>query len=179
MKTTFLKTVLFVTLVSLLNGCAPDLSSNVYTGDSRLNLTLEGQIASVRPVVIKGSEKLSDNVIGIAGGGAMGAAAGAGIGAGTGQGAAIVGVAIAGAVVGALIQDKLSQANGSEYIVKVDISKLKNVYYEGSSAMRNAISTATTSGLIAVVQSNVPLLQEGQKVYVIFSNSGARITPAL
>ena len=179
MKTPFLKTVLFITLVSLLNGCAPDLSSHVYTSDSRLNLTLEGQIVSVRPVVIKGSEKLSDNVIGIAGGGAMGAAAGAGIGAGTGQGAAIVGVAIAGAAVGALIQDKLSQANGSEYIVKVDISKLKNVYYEGSSAMRNAISTATTSGLIAVVQSNVPLLQEGQKVYVIFSNSGARITPAL
>lgn len=179
MKTKILKTVLCITLAGLLNACAPDLSSNVYTSDSRLNLTLEGQIVSVRPVIIKGSEKLSDNVIGIAGGGAMGAAAGAGIGAGTGQAAGIVGVAIAGAAVGAIIQDKLSQANGIEYIVKVDISKLKNVYYEGSSAMRNAISTATTSGLIAVVQSKDPLLPEGQKVYVIFSNTGARVTPAL
>ncbi len=178
MKTFSIKAVLFITLAALVTGCARDLSSNVYTSDSTLSLTLEGQIVSVRPIIIKESDKLSDNAGGMLAGGAMGGVLGANAGRGNGQTAAIVGAAIAGAAIGTVVQGKLGEAKGFEYIIKVDTSKLKSEYYEGNAAMRSAISAATTSGLITVVQAANTILNEGQKVYVIFSDKRTRVIAA-
>ena len=108
----------------------------------------------------------------------MGAVLGSGIGGGTGKGAAVIGGAILGAGMGAAVQGKFGEAKGFEYIIKVDTSKLKSDYYEGNAAMRAAISSATTSGLITVVQSIKDPISEGQKVYVIFSDKRTRVIAA-
>lgn len=162
----------------MLTSCARDLSSNVYTSDATMNLTLQGEIIAVRQVKIKESDRLSDNTAGALGGGAMGAVLGSGVGGGTGKGAAVVGGAILGAGMGAAVQGKFGETKGFEYIIKVDTSKLKSDYYEGNAAMRSAISSATTSGLITVVQSIKDPLNEGQKVYVIFSDKRTRVIAA-
>ena len=167
MNTSFSSGLYIVILSTLLTGCARDLSSNMYTSDSTLSLTLVGEVISVRSVIIKDSDKLSDNIGGGLAGGAMGGVLGSGVGKGTGQTAAIVGGVIVGIVVGAAVQDKLGQSKGYEYIIKVDTSKLKSSYYEGSHAMRNAISSATTSGLITIVQAADQLVKEGEEVYVM------------
>src|SRR4051812_41359974 len=108
-------TIILLPIV-LLTGCARDLSDNVYTSDSTLSLTLEGQIIAVRAIKIKETDKLGDNTTGIIAGGAGGAA----LGSNNGSPAAIVGGAIAGGLVGAVVEDRLSQSKGWEYIVKVD-----------------------------------------------------------
>jgi len=164
-------------VVTLLTGCARDLSSNVYTSDSTLSLTLTGEILSVRSIIIKESDKLSDNTGGALAGGAMGAVLGTGVGKGTGKGAAVVGGAIAGAVIGSVVQGKLAESKGYEYIIQIDPTKIKSDYYEGSPSMRNAISAATTGGLITVIQSADTLLREKDKVYVIFSEKRTRVIP--
>ena len=158
--------------------CARDLSSNVYTSDSTMNLTLEGKVLSVRQVVIKEGDKLSDNKTGALAGAALGGVAGSGVGHGSGTSAAIVGGAIAGGVLGAAAEGQLGKSSGYEYVIKVDTSKLKSKYFEGTKAMRAAISSATTSGLITVVQGNDVRLSEGTPVYVIFSDKRTRVISA-
>jgi outer membrane lipoprotein SlyB len=160
------------------SACARDISSATYTSDSTLNLTLEGQVISVRAVTVKNSDKLSDNSTGMLAGGAAGAVTGGNLGKGGGQAVGAIGGAIAGAVVGSVIEGQLGKTEGIEYIVKVDISKLKSPYYEGSGAMRNAISSATTSGLVTIVQGTEAPVAAGSKVYVIFSDKRTRIIPA-
>ena len=44
--------------------------------------------------------------------------------------------------------------------------------------MRNAISAATTSGVVTIVQGTDTMLKTGQKVYVIFSDDRTRVIPA-
>ncbi|WP_342270311.1 outer membrane lipoprotein [Rickettsia endosymbiont of Orchestes rusci] len=178
MKKLFCQCIIFIILTSLLTGCARDLSSNVYTSDSTLNLTLEGEVLSIRPVIIKESDRLSDNSGGMLAGGVMGGVLGSGVGQGTGNAAAIVGGAIVGAALGSGLQGKLGEKKGYEYLVKVDTSKIKSDYYEGNSAMRNVISTAVTSGLITVVQATDSNIKIGQKVYIIFSEKRTRVIPA-
>ena len=102
----------------------------------------------------------------------------AGAGLSTVGNVAVVGGALAGAALGGVMQDKLSQKAGYEYIIKVDTSKLKSKYYEGNTAMRNAISAATTSGVVTIVQGTDTMLKTGQKVYVIFSDDRTRVIPA-
>ena len=177
MKIFFSPTLFTLLVATLLTSCARDLSSNMYTSDSTLSLTLTGEVVSARPVVIKDSDKLSDNTTGALAGGAMGAVLGTGVGQGTGKGAAVVGGAIAGAVIGAVAQGKLGESKGCEYIVQIDPSKIKGDYYEGSPAMRNAIAAATTGGLITIVQAADSLIKEGDRVYVIFSDKRARVIP--
>ena len=43
--------------------------------------------------------------------------------------------------------------------------------------MRNAISAATTSGLITIIQGADTVLKEGEQVYIIFSDKRTRIIP--
>ena len=161
------------------SGCTRDLSSNVYTSDSTLSLTLEGTIVAARAVTIKNSDDPSNNTAGIVGGGLLGAAVGSNVGGGGGKTVATVGAGIAGAVLGAKLQEKLGTTNGLEYIVKIDMSKFKDGYYEGNTAMRNVLSTAKTSGLVTIVQSGKEAaLREGQRVYVIFSDNRTRVIPA-
>lgn len=177
MKSLISKSVLIIAMISLI-GCARDLSTNVYTSDATQSLTLEGKIVSARPVTVKGSDALGENAGGMIAGGVLGGVVGSTMGQGTGNTLATVGGAAAGAALGSLAQDKLSQSKGYEYIVKVDQSKLKSAYYEGNAAMRNAISTATTSGLITVVQGTDQIFAPGQKVYVIFSDNRTRVIAA-
>lgn len=178
MSKIFHKSIIFIILATFISGCARDLSSNVYSSDSTLSLTLEGEVVSVRPIKVKESERLSDNAGGMAAGGIAGGVLGSTVGQGGGTTAAIVGGVIAGAVVGTILQDKLGESKGYEYLIKVDTSKIKSNYYEGSTAMRNVISSAVTSGLITVVQGTDIVIREGQKVYVIFSDKRTRIIPA-
>lgn len=168
---------LSITII-LLTNCARDLSDNVYTSDSTLNLTLEGEVMAIRAIKIKETDRATDNTGGIIGGGALGGAVGSNIGGGGGNTTAIVGGAILGATAGALVQGKLGEQKGFEYLVKVDTSKIKSNYYEGSAAMRNVISTAVTTGLVTIIQtkSEYPI-SEGQKVYIIFSDKRTRIIP--
>ncbi len=178
MKKQSLKLFAFVTLLSTLSGCARDLSSSTYTSSSTLSLTLEGKVLSVRAVTIKENDKMGDNTGGMLAGGVMGAALGSGMGKGSGKGMAMVGTAIAGGLAGAALQGALSKDKGFEYIVKVDTSKLKSTYYEGTAAMRNAISSATTSGVVTIVQGADNPISVGQNVYVIYSDNRARVIAA-
>ncbi len=178
MKTLLLKTLTIIMALGLLGACARDLSSSTYTSDNTLSLTLEGKVISARPITLKSADKLTDNSTGMLAGGALGAVGGANVGKGNGQVAAAVGGALAGAAAGALLEGQLGKSEGMEYIVKVDTSKLKGDYYEGSSSMRNAISSATTSGLVTVVQGRDNAISEGRKVYVIFSDKRTRIVAA-
>ncbi|MCE3233063.1 MAG: pcp [Rickettsiaceae bacterium] len=174
-----MKKIIAVTLSILtLAACARDLSSDVYTSDSTLSLTLQGKIISARPITIKNSDQLSDNTGGMLAGGALGAVAGSNMGGGNGQAAAVVGGALVGAAAGAVAQGSLGKSEGFEYIIKVDTKNLKSDYYEGSASMRNAISSATTSGLVTVVQGKDVALNKGQSVYVIFSDKRTRVISA-
>lgn len=167
-----------ITILALLSACARDLSSSTYSSSSTLSLTLEGVVLDTRQVTIKDSEKMSDNSAGMLAGGVLGGVAGSGIGQGTGNDLAIVGGAIGGAIAGAALEGALSKQKGIEYIIKVDTSKLKSTYYEGNAQMRSAISAATTSGVITVVQAADNPIAAGQKVYVIFSDNRTRVIPA-
>lgn len=178
MKKMFFKLVSIITCLSILSACARDLSSDMYTSDSTMSLTLEGVIVSSRPVNVKDTDKMGDNVGGMLAGGAMGAAVGSGVGGGSGNTMALVGGAIAGGLAGAALQSKLGESKGYEYIVKVDASKIKDSYYEGNAAMRNVISTAKVNGLITVVQGADRVLGAGQKVYVIYSENRTRVIAA-
>ncbi|WP_165379637.1 hypothetical protein [Rickettsiales endosymbiont of Peranema trichophorum] len=171
-----LKALSVCLVVSLLfTGCARDLSSNVYTSDSSLNLTLEGQVIASRPIIVKESDKLSDSTLGMVAGGVFGGVAGSNAGGGGGQAAMIAAGAIAGAIVGSIVESKLSQADGMEYVVKVDRSQISDGYYEGSAVMRNAIAAAKATGLITIIQGKDQLINVGQGVYIILSPKRARV----
>lgn len=178
MKSISLKIIAVLSLIALLSGCARDLSSSTYTDASTQSLTMKGVIIAARPVLIKGNDKMSDNTGGMLAGGAMGAAVGTGVGGGSGNTMAIVGGAIAGGLAGAAIQGKLEESKGYEYIIEVDASKLKNRPYEGNASMRNFLAAASNGGLITVVQGADNILNEGQKVYVIFSDNRTRVIAA-
>jgi outer membrane lipoprotein SlyB len=173
-----LNQILSIFIILALAGCARDLSMNSYTSDSVLSLTLEGKVISVREVNINKSDSLGKNSTGAIAGGVAGALAGASMGNGAGSSTALaLGVGVLGSAVGAVAEKQLSKSKGYEYIVKVDTSKLKSDYYEGSPAMRAAISSATTSGLITILQGKDVYIEEGRNVYVIFSDSRVRIIP--
>ncbi len=157
-----------------LASCAPDRNNSVYTADSTLGLMVKGKVINVRLVTIKNKDRLDNNGTGMLAGGVMGGA----IGNSAGSGVATVAGAIAGAAIGAAAESSLGTSKGYEYIVQIDPAQIKHDYYEGSSAMRAAISAASTSGLIAVVQGTDNPLHTGQNVYVIFSNDRTRVISA-
>ncbi len=155
-------TVGFIAL-TLLTGCARDLSSNVYTDRATQGMAVEGVIVSMRPVTIQNTDKLGENQAGTIGGGVLGAAtAGSLIGRGNGSLVAAIGGAIAGAVAGAAIEGQLSKSQGIEYIVKVT----------GRNPMRNP---SRNQSLVTVVQDNKELFSINQRVYVIYSGDRARL----
>ncbi len=168
----------FAAIAITLSSCARDLSSDLYTSDSTLSLTLEGTIVSSRAVKINNSDKLGDNATGTLAGGALGGVLGNNIGKGNGQTAAAVGGVIAGAIIGSMVENNLSKSEGIEYIIKVDGSKIKDTYYEGSTMMNAAISSARATGMLTVVQGKDNVLGAGQKVFVIVSPKRTRVIPA-
>ena len=177
-KNTFSKIFICLFIVIFMSGCARDLSNSMYVSDSTTNFTLEGQIISVRPVTIRDSDRLQDNTTGMATGALVGGVAGSGIGGGSGRAGGLIGGAVIGGLVGAAMQDSLSTSKGLEYVIKVDISNIKDTYYEGNMALRNVIATARVNGMLTIAQSEKDPLQKGQKVYVIFSDNRTRVIPA-
>ncbi|MDU6977782.1 MAG: glycine zipper 2TM domain-containing protein, partial [Haemophilus parainfluenzae] len=76
-----------------------------------------GTIVSVRPVKIQAD---NPGVIGTVGGGALGGIAGSAIGGGTGQAIATAVGAIGGAIIGSKTEEKMSQVNGAELVIRKD-----------------------------------------------------------
>lgn len=160
-----------------LTGCSRDLSSDVYTSDSNFNLTLKGQIISARSIVIKETDKLEQNTTGMISGAATGGVAGANVGSGHGSTATTIGGVILGGIIGAAIEGTMGEQEGMEYIVKVDTKSINPENYEGGEAMRKAISSLSSNGLVTIVQGVDEVYKKGQKVYIIFSDKRVRITP--
>ena len=57
MSNSFSKTVAAIMMLSLLSGCARDLSSDMYVSSATLSLTMEGSIISARKVKIREEDK--------------------------------------------------------------------------------------------------------------------------
>ncbi|HHF6444794.1 TPA: glycine zipper 2TM domain-containing protein [Haemophilus influenzae] len=98
-------------------GCA---NTDIFSGDvysasqaKEARSITYGTIVSVRPVKNQG-------VVGTLGGGALGGIAGSTIGGGRGQAIAAVVGAIGGAIAGSKIEEKMSQVNGAELVIKKD-----------------------------------------------------------
>ena len=105
-------TVALALMMSIgLTGCANTdvFSGDVYTaGQAKEARSISyGTIVSVRPVKFQA-------------GGALGGIAGSTIGGGTGQAIAGVIGAIGGAIAGSKIEEKMSQVNGAELVIRKD-----------------------------------------------------------
>ena len=176
----FVNLLAILLMLSSISGCGRDLSPDTYTSDSTLNIVLNGTLISKRDVTIRESEKLGENQTGAL----AGAAAGGGIaGYNSNNVPLIVGGVIAGGVAGAFTERALSSSKGTEYIVQVDRSMLRDDYYEGSRLLRNAISAVKSTGFITIVQAKEghgknPMMNEGENVLVILSEKRTRLIPA-
>lgn len=109
-------------LLSLgLAGCAntDELSGSVYTAEQakEARSISYGTIVSSRPVKIQGDNQ---GIIGTIGGGVIGGIAGSAIGDGTGQAIASAIGSVAGAVLGSKIEEKASQVNALELVIRKD-----------------------------------------------------------
>ncbi|CAM3757423.1 glycine zipper 2TM domain-containing protein [Avibacterium gallinarum] len=112
-------------LMSLgLAGCANQdiYSGDVYSGGQakEARSISYGTIVSVRAVKIQAE---NEGVIGTVGGGVLGGIAGSGIGGGTGQAIATAVGAIAGAVIGSKVEEKASQVNAQELVIRKNDGK--------------------------------------------------------
>ncbi|OOS01996.1 hypothetical protein B0186_01150 [Canicola haemoglobinophilus] len=110
----------FAILLSLgIAGCANEdiYSGNVYNGTEakEARSISYGTIVSSRPVKIQSNNQ---NVIGSVGGGVLGGIVGSGIGGGTGQAIATAVGAIAGAMIGSKVEEKASQVNALELVIR-------------------------------------------------------------
>ncbi len=115
----------FVLLLTLgLAGCANQdiYSGSVYSGAQakEARSISYGTIVSTRPVKIQADNQ---GVIGTVGGGVLGGIAGSGVGGGTGQAIATTVGAIAGAVIGSKVEEKASQVDSLELVIKKDDGK--------------------------------------------------------
>src|SRR4051812_41179368 len=109
--------ILLVASSLAFTSCARQISSDVYAVRQvgELSYTYIGTIQNVREVVVEQSEQLDHNQMGIASGGIAGGILGNAIGKGNFLPTAIG--AAAGAVTGSLVEKKLKQQMGLEYIV--------------------------------------------------------------
>lgn len=178
MKIKQLLLIAFISLIAFgLSGCGRDLSTDMYTSDSTLNIAVQGKILSSRLIKIKENEKLGDNSTGAAIGAIGGGAA---MGSNTDSVAGIVGGALVGGVVGAVAESALSTTAGVEYIVLVDKSQISADYFAGSSSMRNAVESIKSTGLVTVIQAkekNAQILPVNQEVLLIISPKRTRVIP--
>lgn len=115
--------------LSLLTGCARDISSDSYEEATvgGISSTYACTVVSVRKVKVQGNDKLSGNVAGMAIGALAGGALGNTIGGGRGRTLATVAGALAGAAGGSYAQKKLEDQVGYEYTVKLEDGRLMTV----------------------------------------------------
>lgn len=147
--------IMTAALMSLaLVGCAnKDIySGDVYTGDQAKEAReiSYGTVVSTKPVKIQAP---NEGIIGTVGGGALGGVLGSSIGGGTGQAIATVAGAIAGSVVGSTVEQKMSQVDGVQMVIRKDDGKE-----------------------IVVVQKADPKLVAGTRVQII-GGSKLNVTP--
>lgn len=143
-------TIALALIASLgVTGCANTdiFSGDVYSaGQAKEARSISyGTIVSSRPVKIQADNQ---GVIGTVGGGALGGIAGSTIGGGSGKAVATAVGAIAGAVIGSKIEEKASQVNALELVIKKD---------DGNE--------------IVVVQKADPTLQPGARVRIVGGSS--------
>ena len=119
MKKFGLAAALFASLI--LAGCSNTdvYGGNVYRGDQakEARSISYGTIVSVREVKIQPN---SQSALGTIGGGALGGIAGSTIGGGRGQAIAAVVGAIAGGVIGSKVEEKASQVDSLEMVIRKD-----------------------------------------------------------
>ncbi len=115
--------------VSLLAGCASDLSGNTYSRDEarKVQYVSFGIVESVTPVVIEGR---TNSPLGGAAGAVVGGIAGSEIGGGKGQSIASVLGAVAGGIVGNKIEESATRAQGQEVTVRLENGELISVVQE-------------------------------------------------
>lgn len=105
-------------------GCANTdiFSGDVYSGSQakEARSISYGKIISSRPVRIQADNQ---GVIGTVGGGALGGVLGSAIGGGSGQAIATVAGAVVGAMVGNKVEQKASQVDSLELVIKKDDGK--------------------------------------------------------
>ncbi|MBE2894146.1 outer membrane lipoprotein [Spirabiliibacterium falconis] len=122
MKKSVLIASLFIGLATV--GCAnKDIyRGDVYTGDQtkEARSISYGTIVSTKPVTIQAPNQ---GVIGTVGGGALGGILGSGVGGGTGNAIATAVGAIAGVVIGNTVEQKASQTNGVQMVIRKDDGK--------------------------------------------------------
>lgn len=122
MKKSVLATIVMMSLAVV--GCANKdvYSGNVYTGDQakEARSISYGTIISSRQVNIQAPNQ---GVIGTVGGGAIGGILGSTVGGGTGQAIATVVGAVAGAVAGNVVEQKSSQVDSLELVIRKDDRK--------------------------------------------------------
>jgi outer membrane lipoprotein SlyB len=142
--------------VVALTGCARQGSSDVYSGAhvGESSKTYPGVIISARMVTIE-DKSMGQTPLGTIAGGIVGGIAGSQVGKGKGQSLATVGGVVGGAVAGSHVESSLKTREAMEYVV----------------ALENGDS-------MAVVQDPKPLLNVGQKVWLITGQEGrARVVP--
>jgi outer membrane lipoprotein SlyB len=147
--------ILLAVSALLLTSCARQIDSDVYTTRQvgEVSTTYAGVIRNIREVCVQEGSQLEDNGLGMVGGGVAGGVVGSAVGRGHFVPTAFG--AVAGAVTGSLLEKKMKQQIGYEYVVEL---------YNG--------------GLITVVQGRDQCFGIGQPVYVMMSPYGrSRIVP--
>lgn len=141
--------ILLAASAILFTSCARQIDSDVYASGQigEVSTTYPGIIRNVRPVCVEQGEELEDNGLGIAAGGVAGGVIGSALG--RGHFAPTVAGVIAGAVTGSLIEKKMKQQTGFEYVVEL---------YNG--------------GLVTIVQGQDQIFNIGQPVYMMVSPYG-------
>lgn len=116
--------------VSLLAGCAGDLSGSTYSrADARkVQYVQYGVIESATPVVIEGRKE----GVGTLAGAVVGGIAGSEVGGGKGSAIASVIGAVAGGVAGSKIEESATRAQGQELTIRMDSGELISVVQEVS-----------------------------------------------
>jgi outer membrane lipoprotein SlyB len=148
---------LFLVTMFLVTGCSRNISSGAYDEDEAMTAvqTYEGKIINARTITVSGKSGMTDNPVGLIGGGAVGALAGSHMGNGGGI-ATLAGAAI-GAIAGSFAEKGIKGSQtGMEYTVKLTNGQLKTI-----------------------TQGPEPLLHKGQKVLVQISASGKSRVVAL
>lgn len=137
--------------LSLLAGCAKNISSDEYAEDDvgSITQTYKGVIIASRPVKVTGGDSLSDNKAGAIGGGVAGGLLGSQLGQGRGSVVGLVVGAAAGALGGSLAEKGLKSQEGMEYTIELDSGRI-----------------------MTIVQGIQPTLYVGQHVLVMVGSKG-------
>lgn len=115
--------------VSLLAGCAGDLSGSTYSRSEarKVQYVQYGVVDSVTPVVIEGR---ADGGVGTLAGAVVGGIAGSEVGGGKGSAIASVIGAVAGGVVGSKIEESATRAQGQELTIRLESGEIISVVQE-------------------------------------------------